>query len=488
MSGVVFKQWYKPRNVKASTPVLNVKHLIYIATKAKECTFNNDCGFSLWGKLDNKFACDIDNFEMAKRIVKDVSEKHTVYRGVFSLDGETTENKGYYNRKKWQELTGRRMYVVAKELDIKPENFQWVASYHHKKGHPHCHVMFCDKSDEIRKEHISKERFEIYSEKVRGEFNRDVFAEELQKLRSERNTLAKGMKADIDTILLDYLKLNDEKLTEIRSELFSILPDLAPASTVNISSANDIDLQKLAHQLMNIAVILPPKGSLNYKYLSPAVKKEIDILTDMLMSNPQLSKPFEKYMNFGKDISQTFGNSKNSLEFAQKKYKSEFYTDIGNKILNIVKEQDVKKYVSAGTEKQELHELICNVITDEVKSNTNTAEQYQELITIVPTNFSEQAINETANFKEKLNSFTKIITQQDVLKHYLDMNFAIKSSEAQAEWQAKQQYEIQLGARLVICICDMLKAPPDPKSGKDKLFSKDKSKEAKRDLEETPEL
>lgn len=45
----VYKQSYKARNLP-STPVLNQKHLIYIATRPGVMC-NPECGFGLWGKL-----------------------------------------------------------------------------------------------------------------------------------------------------------------------------------------------------------------------------------------------------------------------------------------------------------------------------------------------------------------------------------------------------------------------------------------------------
>lgn len=165
--GIVFKQRYKSVNLK-STPTLNRKHLVYIATR-KGAIHNQGCGFGLWGRLPNgKDSENINSLKLAKQVVTDASKTHTIYRAILSVDDQTAKQYGLYKRQTWQSLVDRNISVLAQQMNMERADFCWMASMHYTKGHPHVHIMYWDNSNKVRQEFIPNERFEIIAEKVRS--------------------------------------------------------------------------------------------------------------------------------------------------------------------------------------------------------------------------------------------------------------------------------------------------------------------------------
>lgn len=193
----VFKQSYKPRNL-ASTRALNQKHLIYIATRPGVMC-NPECGFGLWGKLpDMKASQNIDDLKLARKEIGMASEGHTLYRAILSVDQDTAKKYDLYDRATWQSLINTRLCVLQREMHIKPQNFQWVASMHYKKRHPHVHIIYWDAGKEPQKEFISKERFEKISEHVRTAFSGAVYCSaEINSIHQQQDEAVKSTRLQL---------------------------------------------------------------------------------------------------------------------------------------------------------------------------------------------------------------------------------------------------------------------------------------------------
>ena len=100
-----------------------MRHLQYIATRPGTI-FNKGCGFGLWGQLPGDDAIRIQSdLNLAKHVVREASADHTLYRAILSVGKEDAERFGLYHRERWEQLINDRIDVIAKEMDIKPQNF-----------------------------------------------------------------------------------------------------------------------------------------------------------------------------------------------------------------------------------------------------------------------------------------------------------------------------------------------------------------------------
>lgn len=312
---IVFKQNYAPRS-RAATPGLNVRHMHYIATRPG-AVYNLGCGFCLWGKRPGeKDICDIQDLHAAENQIYQVSQQHTVYRALISIGQEDAELHGMYGRNKWEQFIGDHVSVLAKEMDIAEENFCWYASYHFKKGHPHVHLMYWDNSEDPRPEGISKERFAIMAERVRAEFGKDLYREELKEAQSQQR----------------------EEAAAIRTALRAICQEANPEAALSpeaLYSSGQADA--IGTDLAELVQAMPKTGSLRYAYLPPAYKAQVDALVDRLLREiPDLQKQMEKYRGLAEKIARYYGNGEETAARNLDKAVAKIKRELGNEVMQAV--------------------------------------------------------------------------------------------------------------------------------------------------------
>lgn len=382
MQGVVYKSWYS--SIKEPlTPKFNLMHFDYICTKYKEAEYNPGTGFSLWGKFpQSETPGNINDFSAARKTILEVSKRRTIYRNFISLDGETADAKDMNSRENWQKFTEKRINIIAEEYGIEPDNFCWGASFHFKVGHPHVHIMFWDNSDDVRPEFIPKPRFHVMTDKIREDFNKELFAQELKEVYKQQDDVKKLFKNDF-TSALSMLEQN-HKPNELAGEVAKLLND-APTgnevdNTLYTAILQDDALIEISKKLYAVSAALPQTGSLDYKYLSTELKAAVDALTDTAINAVPSFK--EKYQAFEKSVKKAceiYGNSEagamHNIEAARKK----LYTDTGNIILKWLKKNRVtieplKTLMRLNENEQEISKKTKNIIhetKDKVSNNVN---------------------------------------------------------------------------------------------------------------------
>lgn len=312
--GVVFKQRYKSVNVK-STPVLNGKHLMYIATR-KGAIHNPDCSFGLFGRLPGMTeAEDINRLDKAHAEIMAVSRQRTIYRVVLSVDGETAKQHDLYSRDTWQRLVMDKIGVIAREMEIEPKDFNWAASMHYAKGHPHVHVMYWDNGNKVRREHVPEERFEIMAERVRAEFSRELFREEIAQRRT-------GVK---------------ESLDKARLEISALCTESNVKEALNFNNITLAKLDAVGRQLYDLVLTCPRSGSLKYAYLPEAYKKQVNELIGEIMKIPDFLRLQKRYLKLTDEISTLYGNGVERKAYNREQAMKKLYTALGNDIMSFIK-------------------------------------------------------------------------------------------------------------------------------------------------------
>ena len=315
MKGILFKQWYKPMNLKG-TAVLNRKHLIYIATRPGSI-HNYGAGYGLFGKIPGMEAQGVvEDFERAKKIVTAVSHRRTIYRATLSLDDRTAKEKGYYNRAEWEKLAYKNMKAIAKEMNISPRSMCWVASYHHARGHPHIHIMYWDNSTKIREEFVPPERFQIMSENVKAAFNRDIYHNELQDLRTQLT--------------------DEEKL--LRTELRAMCRESNVADILNLQNVSQLKLDQIGEQLHQLILGIPAYGRLAYAYLPEDYKAQVDTCVESIMQITDFKREEQRVCDLSDRISEYYGNGLEKIKYNRDKASSKLRTSLGNELMSFIRE------------------------------------------------------------------------------------------------------------------------------------------------------
>lgn len=316
MSGVVFRQSCKARSDPASAG-LNVRHLQYIATRPGT-VYNRGCGFGLWGRLPGDGSVRIQtDLERAKRVVREASGEHTLYRAILSVRGKDAESHGLYRRERWETLVSDHIHAVAREMGIKPENLCWCASFHCARGHPHVHLLYWDSANEPRPEVIPKKQFQAKAERIRAEFAGDIFREELLEARTEQREQLKPLRAAVQAMCLEA---NPEKVPDI--------PRLWKSAA----------LDGLSLRLGDLIREMPARGSLRYAYLPGDYKALVNRLIDECLKQPELAGELERYTRCTEEISRLYANGESGISANREKAREKLYRELGNEVMGVLRE------------------------------------------------------------------------------------------------------------------------------------------------------
>ena len=476
MNSIVFKQWYKPANAPSSA-VLNQKHLEYIATR-KGTMCNEGCGFGLWGKLPWMFSPrNLDNLKIAKKVVGEASrpnkKRHarTLYRAVFSADEEMAQEYGLHDRLNWESLVNAKIGVLAKEMNIEPKNFCWVASMHYKRSQPHVHIMYWDNGTSPRIEFVPQNRFECMTDKVRAEFNRELARDEIKELQANQKGFFDSM----------------------RSELGIMLDEFDTTAMLDIDRITIAQFNELGKGLCHLITHPPSGGSFRYAYLKDPYKQLLDDWLDQLMKLPQFAKMEQNYASITNDISKLYGNGATKTEWNLKKSASALRKALGNEVLNLVKELVATDDINeADTIK------ISLAAKAKVQQLLKADPLYKELLGAMPsrrTPWKEiEKDSEFMDIKKKLvNHLASDIRVRRCLKlskNELKEVYATIYQMVGANAVEDKQYNIQKGAAMAMRALIRLfstggrqVAPAARQRAQLKISYKNLSKEAKKDLQ-----
>ena len=266
---------------------------------------------------------DIDN--VSKNLYKLSREKRLIYRGIVSLDPRDAEDLGYYDKSKWDAYIRSVIPDIADKFGISVENLQWTAAYHAEAKHPHAHYMFWSSKPMVHDYFIT----EYTQNKCRELLSGKMFEDERQ------NEIIS--KEAAKSFILDFGKqLMPDEIKRISTITSGILHDkkIIPKITGE-------QLNKTTEELIKLIPILPKNGRLNYAFMPPDVKEQIDKVIDSILKNKTVYQEYQKYMISVEKMAMTYSPSKKELKHAAWEDNSEkdLRVDLGNIVLkNISKE------------------------------------------------------------------------------------------------------------------------------------------------------
>lgn len=168
-------------------------HIDYIATKS-EAVKNEYGEHALFGTIYDKKGIPNDVEKMAlkdirKRVGEITKKDGDVFKTVISLEGDDALEQQYNVRERWKELVEHKIEEIRKSVkpEIPLENFEYVASFHAKEGHPHVHIDFWNNKDY---ENTTKKPYINYKN-IRKEFAKEIFSNRLQELYNIKNVSKK---------------------------------------------------------------------------------------------------------------------------------------------------------------------------------------------------------------------------------------------------------------------------------------------------------
>ena len=348
MSNLIFK-------LETLNPKLRAtffKHKVYTnyLANSEYAIKNKETNHGLFGRIE-QFK-DIRNMESIEEISQHISElanrKVPIYRGLISLNEYDACRLGYLEQEKWQELLESKLPSIAKKINVKYEDLQYVGAVHLEEGHPHFQFMLWSKAREKSNYFI---KYQIKN-KLRIEFTNEVFKEDLLPIYQEKDLAKKNIIAENE--ILNKLKLISQDETFIKN-IMNYEKGFKQNKLMKKNFKNE-ELKSIVGSLINLKEDLrKTKGSIKYQYLNkyPEIIEKVDsISNEIIKSSIECKEQIDKYIKAKQKL----------LEF---KYSNE------------VKLKEQMQKTKEETEKEVL-KLVGNKILDFERKLLNTNEEYTE--------------------------------------------------------------------------------------------------------------
>ena len=334
MSNLIFIfKAYNPN--KRTTYFIHKGYTDYIAN-SKYVLKNPNTSHGLFGVV--KEFPNIQNDDNIEPIINHIDRlaknKVPIYRGYISLREYDAERLGYYDQDKWRSLLENRLPSIARKMNIKLEDIQYLGAVHIEDGHPHFQFFVWSKEPRIN-------YFVKYKEinKLRNEFTNEVFREDLLPIYQEKDLAKKNITSE-NYILSELKKVtSDEKLL---NELMKYEKDFNQARRIR-ALLKDSDVMNIANLLIDLKKDLKQTtGSIKYQYLKkyPAIIDKVDnISNNIIESSIQCKIEIEKYIQAKQKLVEFKYSDSVKVEQAKQKVRQhaqeEIIKLIGNQILDI---------------------------------------------------------------------------------------------------------------------------------------------------------
>ncbi len=331
--------------------------------------------------------------------------KVPIYRGYISLREYDAERLGYYDQDKWRSLLENRLPSIAKKMNIKLEDLQYLGAVHIEEGHPHFQFFVWSKKPRTN-------YFVKYKEinKLRNEFTNDVFREDLLPIYQEKDLAKKNITSE--NYILSELKkvVSDEKL---RDELIKYEKDFNQTKRIR-ALLKDNDIKKIVDLLIDLKKDLSGvSGSIKYQYLmkNPDIIEKINYISSVVIdSSIQCQIEIEKYIKAKQKLLEFQYSDKEKLENAKERVKQESQKEIikliGNKILDIERKwlnaNSPYTYIKYNNESRDFIDRVLTALYFQAENQKKLNRSYEMRF---KKQLSKQAKKELAISKRNASSF-----------------------------------------------------------------------------------
>jgi hypothetical protein len=366
MSTVVYKlRVIRPRSRDA--PQRNRAHTEYIGRRLG-VVLNEGLKHGLFGIADGKKAEEVEKIrELSRYVEAKTREGAIAYRAVISLAEADAVRLGYDDPEKQRGLVRTRLPDMCEKIGIPIQNLEYVAAVHRDKGHPHVHIMFWDKAQDVKKEAFVKPEV---AGAIRAGLIKHVFGEEMTALHEMKNAARKeatdnatgffGMFTDA------FADMTPEEYAAARGKLMRGESDLAPGSLI-YSRFNTADMRELAADFLLLCELVPQSGRLSYKLMPADVKDEIrSFLEKVLDKNADCDREFKKYVLAATRLSEYYTDKPEIHDKAGRGAYDDMTARLGNSVLRAIKELNGQMRDKAFEQKSEAQRRLMteNLITE----------------------------------------------------------------------------------------------------------------------------
>ena len=318
-------------------PQRNKAHMEYIGRRPG-VVLNEHMKHGLFGAVDGKKAEDIQSMRELSRYIEAKTQAGTIaYRAVISLEEDDAMRMGYDDPDKWRELVRAQLTMISEKIGIPLHSLEYTAAIHRDKGHPHVHILFWDKEQEIKKKaYVHKN----VSNSIRVGLIKHVFEEEmtaLQQIKNEaRAATLDNMGGFFGGFAETFACIGEAEYGAAKDRL-KLDGDLADSRLI-YGRFKTADIKELSGSLSRLMERLPKSGRLQYKLMPREVKDEIAAFIEkVLEKNADCNREFKKYVQAAIELSKYYSDSPESHAKAGKSAYDEMMKRLGNVVLREIK-------------------------------------------------------------------------------------------------------------------------------------------------------
>lgn len=186
--------------VRESTPEVYLNYIAErpgaIKNEMMDHGLFNDAGFA--------------DLKLEKRKLQMLDEKVPVWTHIISLTRQDAKTLGYDQKENWEELLRRNMPDIAKAMNIDVKYLTWNAAFHDEGHHPHIHLQIYSSKTGMGYCNVKS------IEKIKSKLANDIFYDEMQIVKTERNYLRKKLEHEFVQQVNDWM-LHPQNREEVES-------------------------------------------------------------------------------------------------------------------------------------------------------------------------------------------------------------------------------------------------------------------------------
>ena len=197
-----------------------------------------------------------------------------VYTSILSLRREDAARLGFNTGSRWRDFLRSQTPTLAENLKIPMEHLRWYAAYHNEGHHPHVHLIAY--STVPGEGYLSEQGVE----KIRSEFARDIFAQELICTYEQQNTY------------------RDQLRQQVRESVAQIVEQ------INIGNFRNERVEELLRTLSTR--LSRTSGKKQYGYLKSDLKAIVDRIVMELAKDEGIQSLYDLWYEQREDVLRTY--------------------------------------------------------------------------------------------------------------------------------------------------------------------------------------
>lgn len=352
-------------------------------------------------------------------IQKEVGEcKGYVWRSIVSLKEEDAKKIGYTNKEEWQNMLRKKVPDMANEMGIRTTNLRWAAAVHMESGHPHAHVIFWEKTPERMLGVVNKKTLDS----IRKSYTDEIFEEERVQLLNEKDSM-RDLLRDLAKNDIGQAARLIKEVSESGVELSIFMKELNQEGLAPRLYTEDE--QKMAEQLLALAVKLPGKGRTAFKFMPDNIKQETMDIADFILKQPTLAASLAKNLNAVEGLTRLYTSNESAIKNIKENYRASM-DHIGSSMkaygVDEIKIRDVLNKWSEEDKSIKLSSEDKKNILDELKFDNISSDRIKDKIILkilgIENDELKNQINEIVinNIKDKCNSELNYLKENNLIE------------------------------------------------------------------------